>query len=243
MIPKIIHQTWKDEKLSKEYIKSIKGYKKIYPGYQHILWDDNKMRQFIKKYYTWFLNTYDNYKYNIQRCDSWRYFVLYHYGGIYSDLDIIPKKMISNIDKIDLLIPETQNTNLNLYKYNLTNSFLISSKNNSFMFYCMNNLEKAKNKFNFLPHIHIMYSTGPAFISLNYESFFTKKKNIILNKEYFNPGSKSLFIHTKGCSWHNWDSKMIKIINENKLFALILLIFRKKLFILILILLKKKKNI
>ena len=229
MIPKIIHQTWKDEKLNKEYIKSVKEYKNIYKGYQHILWDDNKMRQFIKKYYTWFLKTYDGYKYNIQRCDSWRYFVLYHYGGIYSDLDIIPKKMISNIDKIDLLIPETQNTNLNLYRYNLTNSFLISSKNNSFMFYCMNNLEKAKNKFNFLPHLHIMYSTGPAFISLNYESFFKKKKKYsILSKEYFNPGSKSLFIHTEGCSWHNWDSKIIKIINEKKLFILILLLLIKK---------------
>jgi inositol phosphorylceramide mannosyltransferase catalytic subunit len=46
-----------------------------------------KSREFIAKEYPWFLETFDGYKYPIQRADSIRYFVLVHYGGIYIDLD------------------------------------------------------------------------------------------------------------------------------------------------------------
>ena len=37
--------------------------------------------------YPWFLETFDNYQFPIQRADAIRYFVLAHYGGIYIDLD------------------------------------------------------------------------------------------------------------------------------------------------------------
>lgn len=37
--------------------------------------------------YPWFLETFDGYRYPIQRADAIRYFVLHHFGGIYIDLD------------------------------------------------------------------------------------------------------------------------------------------------------------
>ena len=51
------------------------------------LWTDEKSRNFIAKEYPWFLETFDSYKYPIQRADSIRYFVLAYYGGTYIDLD------------------------------------------------------------------------------------------------------------------------------------------------------------
>lgn len=51
------------------------------------LWTNEKSRDFIAKEYPWFLDTFDGYKYPIQRADSIRYFVLAHYGGTYIDLD------------------------------------------------------------------------------------------------------------------------------------------------------------
>lgn len=51
------------------------------------LWTDADAREFIEKEYPWFLETFDGYPFNIQRADSIRYFVLYHFGGIYIDLD------------------------------------------------------------------------------------------------------------------------------------------------------------
>ena len=42
---------------------------------------------FIAAEYPWFLETFQNYRYPIQRADAIRYFVLAHYGGTYIDLD------------------------------------------------------------------------------------------------------------------------------------------------------------
>lgn len=54
---------------------------------QFQLWTNEKSREFIAAEYPWFLETFDGYKYPIQRADSIRYFVLAHYGGTYIDLD------------------------------------------------------------------------------------------------------------------------------------------------------------
>ena len=42
--------------------------------------------------YPWFLETWDNYPFNIERADAIRYFVLAHYGGVYIDLDDVSVK-------------------------------------------------------------------------------------------------------------------------------------------------------
>jgi mannosyltransferase OCH1-like enzyme len=44
-------------------------------------------RVFIEDEYPWFLPTYDNYKFPIQRIDVLRYFLLRRYGGLYIDMD------------------------------------------------------------------------------------------------------------------------------------------------------------
>jgi hypothetical protein len=51
------------------------------------LWTEKASREFIEKEYPWFLQTYDVYRYPVQRVDAVRYFLLLHYGGIYLDLD------------------------------------------------------------------------------------------------------------------------------------------------------------
>lgn len=89
MIPKIIHQTWKNKNIPKKWSSYHKTWKDIFPEseFEHILWTDEDNRNLIKNHYSWFLKTYDNYPKNIQRADAIRYFILYHHGGIYADLD------------------------------------------------------------------------------------------------------------------------------------------------------------
>jgi len=59
-----------------------------------MFWTDEDIREFIRKFYPDFLELHDQYPYNIQRADMIRYFILYHYGGIYSDLDLYPTESI-----------------------------------------------------------------------------------------------------------------------------------------------------
>ena len=86
-IPKIIHQTWKTEKIPSCYAKFVQSWKTFHPDWEYILWTDEDNRQFISEYYPWFLPVYDKYPKNIQRADAIRYFILHHFGGLYVDLD------------------------------------------------------------------------------------------------------------------------------------------------------------
>lgn len=89
VIPRIIHQTWKNETIPEKWEQAYSSCKKNHPNYEYIFWTDEKARNFIAQEYSWFLDQYDKYPYNIQRVDSFRYFALVHYGGIYIDLDVV----------------------------------------------------------------------------------------------------------------------------------------------------------
>ena len=64
----------------------------------------------MNKEYSSFLPVYESYPYNIQRVDAARYFILYHFGGVYLDLDIGCK---SNRDLTDLVNTMSHLNNLN----------------------------------------------------------------------------------------------------------------------------------
>ena len=91
-LPKIIHHQWKDENIPEKYDAWHQKWIDLYPApdYTHMLWTDESAREMIKEHYSWFLETYDDYDYPIKRADAARYFYLYHYGGLHTDLDYEP---------------------------------------------------------------------------------------------------------------------------------------------------------
>ena len=62
---------------------------------------------FIKDEYPWFLETYQSYKYNIERVDSLRYFILLKYGGIYIDLDDGCRRSLDPLVKVPAWLRKT----------------------------------------------------------------------------------------------------------------------------------------
>jgi len=83
MIPKIIHQTWKNTIIPTQWQDSVDACKKRHSDYEYKLWTDDMMDDFVQLEYPDFYPTYKSYKYHIQRCDVFRYLILYKYGGIY----------------------------------------------------------------------------------------------------------------------------------------------------------------
>src|SRR6476661_4563148 len=81
-IPKIIHQTWKNESIPQEMATFQQTWKEHHPDWEYRLWTDRDNREFIENYYSWFLPVYDAYRENICRVDAVRYFIMYHYGGL-----------------------------------------------------------------------------------------------------------------------------------------------------------------
>lgn len=85
MIPKIIHYCWLSEDPIPENIKNyVNSWRKILPDYQFILWNFEK---FNINYSTWVKQAYEVKKYAFA-ADYIRLYALYHYGGIYLDIDV-----------------------------------------------------------------------------------------------------------------------------------------------------------
>ena len=102
MIPKIIHQTWKNETIPDKWKESVGSVKAHHKSYKYMLWTDKAMKEFVKKEYPEFYKTYNDYPNPIQRCDAFRFLVLYKYGGIYIDMDIGCKKSVYSLLKYPL---------------------------------------------------------------------------------------------------------------------------------------------
>jgi len=87
-IPKIIIQTWKNINIPDRYKDLVESIKKYNPSYEYLLFTDDDIEKFLKKYYSDYYETYLKLPVFIQKIDFFRYIAIYHYGGFYFDLDI-----------------------------------------------------------------------------------------------------------------------------------------------------------
>ena len=153
-IPKIIHQTWKSRDLPDNFKKWSKIIKDLHPDWEYKLWTDEDNRNFIKNHYSWFLKTYDNYDVHIKRVDAVRYFYLYHYGGVYIDLDFICLKKLDKLLEKNNAVFGNQLRNVK----SIANAFMISPPKHNLFKYIIDNLESEKDK-------HVLGATGPWFLT------------------------------------------------------------------------------
>lgn len=86
-IPNIIHQTWKSEMVPSSIQGYVKSWLRLHPQYEYRFWTDDQNLELLKKHYPWFVPTYQAYSSPGQRADAIRYFILYHFGGLYVDAD------------------------------------------------------------------------------------------------------------------------------------------------------------
>jgi hypothetical protein len=86
-IPKILHQMWRDEALPERWAALRSTWAHHLPEWEHRLWTDASLREFVGTCYPDFLPVYDGYGSGIMRADAARYLLLDHFGGVYADLD------------------------------------------------------------------------------------------------------------------------------------------------------------
>lgn len=92
--PKVIWQTWKTKNVPPNLSQYRKKWLESHPDYQHILLDDQDLRDLIQEYFPEYLDAYDSFTQNIERVDFARYAILYAKGGVYVDLDTVPLKRV-----------------------------------------------------------------------------------------------------------------------------------------------------
>ena len=187
---------------------------------EYMLWTDASSREFIAEHYPWFLDTFDNYEYVIQRADVIRYFVLHHYGGIYLDLDIGCLRPVDPLLVYPVILPKT-------IPVGVSNDLIFAEKAHAFLAQTIHNLATFDHDW-LLNYPTVMFSTGPMFLSAQY-SIYASSHPItseepgdvrILPKSLYGKNAKpgeaphSFFSHFYGSSWHADDAPFIGFLNH-----------------------------
>ena len=178
-----------------------------------MLWTDASSREFIAQHYPWFLDTFDNYTYPIQRADAIRYFVLHHYGGIYMDLDIGCIRPLDPLLVHPVILPKT-------IPVGVSNDLIFAEKGHPLMEQTIHNL--AKFDYNWIINYPtVMFSTGPMFLSIQYAIYSASHPSTatgdvrVLPKSLYGKNARefeaphSFFTHFYGSSWHADDAAFI----------------------------------
>ena len=87
MIPRIIHQTWRDRDIPPSLQAYVASWPRLHPGWEIRLWTDDDLAALARQEYPHLAEQYFSYPRAIQRADLGRYLVLRSHGGVYADLD------------------------------------------------------------------------------------------------------------------------------------------------------------
>ena len=193
-IPRRIHQIWLqgESELPEEYQSCVRNWRGMHPEWEYRLWDDEAIRRLLAERHPWFLRTYTAYRYLHQRVDSARCFILYEYGGFYSDVDTEPLK------PLDLLLEELPQARLILSeqpfspverrllrpfvgaKRIVTNAVMGSEKGFPAWKPLLELLPKRRRRFAFNRELNITYSTGPALVSGAFDSYIREDPTVVV---------------------------------------------------------------
>lgn len=97
MIPKIIHQSYKNTELPHFFLHSPKLAKEFLPTWEYKFWTDIDLDKFIKEYYPDTYSSWLTLTPKIKRIDVSRYYLLHYFGGVYLDMDFHLRKNIEEI--------------------------------------------------------------------------------------------------------------------------------------------------
>jgi hypothetical protein len=204
VFPKILHHSWKTESIPTMWQGSYNACVSLNKGYTYMLWTDEKIDAFMETYYPWFKAQFDSYKYKIQKIDVFRYFILYHYGGVYIDLDIKCKfpfsTILNNISKDHgMLLPGT-------WPVGVSNEFIVAKQHHPFLRYIISKLRYAHHEYG-LHYFTILASTGPMFVSRCLETYGPAAADVYLFP--LKQHKWEFFEHIEGDTWQWWDMWLV----------------------------------
>lgn len=222
-IPRILHHTWRDKDVPEQWRATYQSCLDKHKDWKHMFWTDADIQKFLEKEYPWFMPTYHSYKYPIQRVDAMRYFLLYHFGGVYIDLDV------GCYTSADDTLKGTYNYSvvfLEAVPTGITNWFMASVPRHPLFGVAIEMLPRA-NRWYGLPHATIMFSAGPMLLTRAASANPNKQDVLIISlQQVYNRH----FWRVQGGSWHQRDEVMFKVIDDflrkigNKMLRVLLLV-------------------
>ncbi|KAK4503373.1 hypothetical protein PRZ48_004288 [Zasmidium cellare] len=187
------------------------------PSFTVNVWNATAARQLLEDHYSWFLPTYDNYHYPIQRVDAFKYFVMYHYGGVYMDMDIACRRPLTPLLQTPGWFPKAE-------PFGVNNDLFAARQGHGLMQMMIERLE-SRNWNLIFPYVTIFWSTGPQFASDMvrrwYNKGWAKRYNAgeskqdsdadafyVLPPDFYSE-KYTFFGHSPGGTWHGDDVAVV----------------------------------
>lgn len=189
------------------------------PGFEIKIWNATAGRELLGEHYDWFLPTYDNYPHPIQQVDAIKYFVLYHYGGFYLDLDIACRRSLRPIQRFPAWIPRASPQGLN--------NDALAARARHPAWKKMTEMLTPRDKSLIFPYLTIFWSTGPQFTTDVFKQWLAENPHhktyvpgtpkipttdpdavYVLPQEFYSE-RYTFFGHSPGGTWHEGDVAVI----------------------------------
>lgn len=189
---KILHITWKNEDLSEKQNFILKRWSILNPNLKIKYYTDNTNEQFVKSNYPEYEPVINKIDRIVMKLDFIRLLYVYHYGGIYSDFDVLPLKSIEPLlDLNEVVICEEDKRNAKNFNVEriLSNAIIIAKPKSNFIKHLIDDIVSNIDspKINSKNPNDILEMTGPLFFNRAYSSYGNKHEITILDNLYFNP--------------------------------------------------------
>ncbi|KAJ4153589.1 hypothetical protein LMH87_010072 [Akanthomyces muscarius] len=212
-IPRILHQTTPNDTIPDKWVESQRSCKEVYKDYEYMLWTDKGAEDFLAKEYSWFVDSWNNYAFPIQRADAIRYFVLHFYGGIYLDMDTqcnqtFPMQEVENDSSDDIAVFKSTTPT------GVTNDLMIASKNHPAFTMAVSQLPYyyawTRPWAEYGPYINIMLSSGPLFLSLVVKDYLLQLPIPSPTVQVISPPNLDGYIEDlESSTWHRADAQTL----------------------------------
>ncbi|GIW51723.1 MAG: hypothetical protein KatS3mg081_1078 [Gemmatimonadales bacterium] len=213
MIPRIIHQTWKTERIPEAWLRAQQSWRSKHPQWQYRFWSDYDLDELVRLRFPRFYRFWRSYPEAIQRVDAARYFILYEFGGVYADLDMVCLRPLDDLLIHDLVLART-------VPLGLSNQLMMARPGHSFFARAIELLPSAFRRWHrrWIPrHFRILLTTGPLFITGLYRRYGagTNARLLSLDEHGHGRPERSYVRHLPGNSWAGWDTKVLTYLQGN----------------------------
>lgn len=180
---KIIHQIWfgtiPNKRSARKAYEKLQYYRDSWkernPNWYHIEWSKEMCKELVGKYFSEHAEMFGKYRYEIQRCDTIRYLILYRYGGLYADMDYYCNRPFDEVfEKYtnDIYLVQSPNGTALQDSDHVSNSLMYSRPKHPFWKKLMLEIEINKETpIYYTKHLMVMFTTGPGIVNRVYSKY------------------------------------------------------------------------
>lgn len=199
-IPKVIWQSWKTTDLPNNGLKQASDVvRTLNPEYKYMLYGDKECRDLLLQHFgPRYAAAFDVLRPGAFRSDMWRYAVLYLYGGVYMDLDMVPLVPLRDfLSDDDRLVTVAEVPNFFVNDCGVYQAFIACEPRHPALLQalemCLQNIEKRKTG-----EAERYSITGPVVMAIAMNRFWGRDNDISAIRSGVYPGGVRLYQNQNG---------------------------------------------